>query len=158
MLRLRNGSVYIRIFDLLAREGQALAISDVYERSGATITHLRKLAALDFIRLRSEEVWRDPLADRDFVTSTAPELTADQTRVWAAIARIMVSGRRSVKPILVHGVTGSGKTEIYMHAVELALQRGQQAIVLVPEIALTPQSVRRFSSRFPGRVALCTAD
>ena len=59
-----------------------------------------------------------------------------------------------VKPILLHGVTGSGKTEIYMQAVAETLAAGKQAIVLVPEIALTPQTVRRFMARFPNRVGI----
>jgi primosomal protein N' (replication factor Y) len=57
-------------------------------------------------------------------------------------------------PFLLHGVTGSGKTEIYLRAIGMALRMGRQAIVLVPEISLTPQAVHRFASRFPGRVAL----
>ena len=55
---------------------------------------------------------------------------------------------------LLQGVTGSGKTEIYLRAAEEAIRRGRQAIVLVPEIALTPQTVRRFVSRFPGQVGI----
>ena len=57
-------------------------------------------------------------------------------------------------PILIHGVTGSGKTELYLQAVAETLQQGRQAIILVPEISLTPQTVRRFVSRFPGQVGL----
>jgi primosomal protein N' (replication factor Y) len=64
-----------------------------------------------------------------------------------------VSGKK-VQPLLLHGVTGSGKTEIYLHAAEEVLALGKQAIILVPEIALTPQSVKRFAGRFPGRVGL----
>ncbi len=55
---------------------------------------------------------------------------------------------------LLRGVTGSGKTEIYMRAVDRVLQQGNGAIVLVPEISLTPQTARRFLERFPGKVAL----
>ena len=61
--------------------------------------------------------------------------------------------RRSAR-FLLHGVTGSGKTEIYLRAIDQTLQAGRRAILLVPEIALTPQTVRRVSERFPGRVAL----
>ena len=58
------------------------------------------------------------------------------------------------KPFLLHGVTGSGKTELYLRAAEEAIRRGRQAIILVPEISLTPQTVRRFLARFPGQVGL----
>jgi primosomal protein N' (replication factor Y) len=77
--------------------------------------------------------------------SLPPQLNAEQQAAVAAIAG-------ADKPVLLHGVTGSGKTEVYLHAAAQALQAGQQALVLVPEINLTPQLEARFSERFPGRV------
>jgi primosomal protein N' (replication factor Y) len=79
------------------------------------------------------------------VPSPAPVLNAEQTAALRAIAQ-------AKQPVLLHGVTGSGKTEVYLHAAQDALQRGQQALVLVPEINLTPQLEARFAERFPGRV------
>ena len=75
----------------------------------------------------------------------APALNTEQAAAVAAI-----EGAR--RPLLLHGVTGSGKTEVYLHAAAQALQRGHQALVLVPEINLTPQLEARFAERFPGRV------
>lgn len=170
-MNLRSAGKYHQVLTLLAQEARPVSVSDIYAQLDVSISHLRKLAALDLIRFGAEEVWRDPLADRDFVPVDAPILTADQARVWGRLKVAMVEleegkGEESMvngeepehsspaKPFLLHGVTGSGKTEIYMRAIDFALQRGEQAIVLVPEIALTPQTVRRFAARFPGRVAV----
>jgi primosomal protein N' (replication factor Y) len=81
------------------------------------------------------------------------ELTPEQNTALREIINAITSSR-TVSPFLVHGVTGSGKTEIYLRAAEEVIGRGRQAIILVPEIALTPQTVHRFLSRFPGQVGL----
>lgn len=159
VFRLRSGEKYHAILTLLAREAQPVSVSDVYEETGSSIYHLRRLAKQGLLRFGAIEVWRDPLADRDFVPSEPPALTADQRRAWQEIKSALDrpdgdEGTEPEKPFLLHGVTGSGKTEIYMRAIAHALDHGRRAIVLVPEIALTPQTVRRFAARFPGRVAV----
>jgi primosomal protein N' (replication factor Y) (superfamily II helicase) len=83
----------------------------------------------------------DGIAKRDPI----PELSADQAAAWSTIQAAMQSG--GYHPFLLHGVTGSGKTEVYLRAIEETVKRGQEAIVLVPEISLTPQTIERFRGR-----------
>ena len=85
------------------------------------------------------------------VAPDRPELSTEQSAALAALDA-MVATEAQARPVLLHGVTGSGKTEVYLHAAEATLARGRQALVLVPEINLTPQLEARFAARFPGRV------
>ncbi len=140
----------------LSREALPVNVSWVYAASRTTLADLEKLAESGLVQLSETEIWRDPLRDFQFQSQEPPILTSDQEHALEKIndeLKITAAGGKP-KPCLLHGVTGSGKTEIYLKAVEEALSMGKQAIVLVPEIALTPQTVRRFLSRFPGRVGL----
>jgi primosomal protein N' (replication factor Y) len=161
-IELRGGQPYLDVLNFLAGQSEAVDVKTVYEETSADAARLERLAEDGLVTFGEADVWRDPLIERDFVPTVAPPLTQDQARVWDEIRQYMdtvhwgdISPSPDVSGVFVlHGVTGSGKTEIYMHAVERVLAQGRQAIVLVPEIALTPQTVRRFAARFPDRVSI----
>jgi len=143
----------------LMQELDEVNVSWVYAESGCNLSDLRILAERGLIVLRENETWRDPLEkveqrleSRRTENSSIPVLTPEQERAWEKIYTAFTNSTST--PFLLHGVTGSGKTELYIRAAEEAVRRGKQAIVLVPEIALTPQTVRRFLARFPGQVGL----
>jgi primosomal protein N' (replication factor Y) len=108
---------------------------------------LRALAKRGLVELREEAVVRDPHADEQFIATSNLTLNQEQTHALKEITQTLDSPEKS-RPILLHGVTGSGKTEIYLQGIRAALDRERTAIVLVPEISLTPQTVERFKSRF----------
>jgi primosomal protein N' (replication factor Y) len=116
--------------------------------SGLTTGQLQALVRDDIITIEEVEVRRDPLLGRTIPAGEPLPLTPDQ--------QIALDGILHPRPgpILLHGVTGSGKTEIYLQALAAMIVQGKRGIVLVPEIALTAQTVLRFASRFPGRVAI----
>jgi primosomal protein N' (replication factor Y) len=117
---------------------------------------LRALAKRGLVLLRDQPIVRDPHGDEQFLTTSNLSLNAEQITALHAVTEAMASPENA-RPILLHGVTGSGKTEIYLQAIRAALDRGRTAIVLVPEISLTPQTVERFKGRFaetPAMVAV----
>ncbi|NOZ05795.1 MAG: primosomal protein N', partial [Chloroflexi bacterium] len=150
---LRGSTKQQAILDYLQRAGQATPLPNLLKATGAAHTHVQDLQAHNLVCLEKREVWRDPLAGLDTALATPPELTADQQRAWQEI-RTRLSSDASPRVILVHGVTGSGKTELYLQAVTEVIRQGRQAIVLVPEIALTPQTIQRFAARFPERLTV----
>jgi len=108
---------------------------------------LRALVKRGFAELREEAVVRDPHGDEQFIATSNLVLNSEQSGALNEITQALDSPK-DARPILLHGVTGSGKTEIYLQAIRAALGRGRTAIVLVPEISLTPQTVERFKGRF----------
>lgn len=149
--RLRRAPVQSAVVQYLADHG-ATPVSEIYSEVGVSSSTLKTLAAKGLIEFTEQEVWRDPLQGRTFVPTTPPKLTPAQDAAWWQIEASLHTAGPEV--FLLHGVTGSGKTEIYLRALQEVLAKGQQGIVLVPEIALTPQTIRRFAARFPGRIAV----
>jgi primosomal protein N' (replication factor Y) len=108
---------------------------------------LRALVKRGLAELREEAVVRDPHAEEHFIATSNLILNQEQVSALQQIIQAL-STPETERPILLHGVTGSGKTEVYLQAIRAALEHGRTAIVLVPEISLTPQTVERFKGRF----------
>lgn len=147
----------LAILEFLAGEAEPVDPAwAIAAAGGGTSEDMRKLSELGLVALAEAETWRDPLDRIEFVLAEAPTLTEAQTDVWlpvCAALRAAAQGQPQ-KPHILYGITSSGKTEIYLSAVAEALRLGRQAVILVPEIALTPQTARRFAARFPGQVGL----
>lgn len=142
----KKAPLQARMLEVLA-SAEYLSLADLVQFSQGSYNVVQALEKKGFLRFETKIVDRMQLrkVKRDTVK---PQLTEEQTAVLEQIER---SDNRE---FLLHGVTGSGKTEVYMRIIERALQQGKTAIMLVPEIALTPQTVARFTARFGERVAM----
>lgn len=146
----------MKILTMLAGETEPVEPSWIAAQTDAKGNDLKVLEEAGLIRIVDAQVWRDPLEDAAYIPAVPPELTRDQTRAWEQILPALAAARQgqAASPILLHGVTGSGKTELYLRAVKEMLEAGKQVIVLVPEISLTPQTIKRFLARFPDKIGV----
>lgn len=131
---------------------QAVSMQTVQQEWGISRATVKSLEAKGLLTVEQVEVYRDPYAQRRFAASEKPAFTPRQQEVLEPILHSIQ--QESYASYLLHGVTGSGKTEVYLEAIEHTLARGREAIFLVPEISLTPQMVERFKSRFGADVAV----
>ncbi|HEV8192031.1 MAG TPA: primosomal protein N' [Ktedonobacterales bacterium] len=151
----------LAVLDVLARTpsdgvSSSWRLEELQRLTRVTPAALAELATAGLVAIDAVDVRRDVLAGQT-VQRTAPlPLTSEQS----AALRVILAASDDESPsaqsrvFLLHGITGSGKTEVYLQALSATIARGQRGIVLVPEIALTPQAMARFAGRFPGRVAL----
>jgi primosomal protein N' (replication factor Y) len=127
-------------------------LSKLEAKWGNARAAVKKLAELGLVALDAREAPRDPFFAEAVVRDVPPEPTAPQEQAVLAIGGALAAGTPGT--FLLHGVTGSGKTEVYLRAIVAARAAGKGSIVLVPEIALTPQLVSRFRARFGDDVAV----
>ena len=117
-----------------------------------SLNQLKKAAQQGWLKLAQQERYRDPYGDKTLQVTTPKQLTPEQQRAVEQIDQAITA--KNATTFLLEGVTGSGKTEVYLQAIAHALSQGRSALMLVPEISLTPQMVQRVKERFGKDVAM----
>ncbi len=140
-----------KILELLV-QNDFVADSDIVFLTGASYSAIKALQDKRLIRREIVEVSRFPVDYDAIKPATAPPLTSEQKEAAAEISASIIGNKSET--FLLHGITGSGKTEVFLNCIEKALSLEKTAIVLVPEISLTPQMVTRFVARFGKKIAV----
>ncbi|TFE02710.1 primosomal protein N' [Jeotgalibacillus salarius] len=140
------------VSDHLLKNARKMAVTDLKEATGATSAVIKTMIDKGYLIESFNELYRDPFQERTFEKTEHFKLTDDQKTAIAPILEKVNSYEQQT--FLLHGVTGSGKTEIYLQTIDQVLKQKRQAIMLVPEISLTPQMVQRFKGRFGDQVAV----
>ncbi len=141
-----------QVIDYFIKYPDPITVTALMELADTTRSTIKTLVNKSILTEKEVEVLRDPYANRKFKETQPLPLTENQQEVIAPIFHSLIHQQH--KTYLIHGVTGSGKTEVYLQSIAKAINLGKEAIVLVPEISLTPQMVQRFKERFGALVAV----
>jgi primosomal protein N' (replication factor Y) len=136
----------------LKRQAQKVPLQTVLKEAQVGAATLITMEKKGIVSINSEVVRRDPFYDSQTQAPSNYTLTAAQSSVLTEIESAIQNGTYSA--FLLHGVTGSGKTEVYIRAMERVRDLGRQSLIVAPEISLTPQLLDRLSARFPKRVGV----
>ncbi len=140
-----------RALEAAAEQGE-MTVSELCDAAGCTAGVIRTLEKKGLAEIFTVEFYRDPLKNRCVEKRPAPELSGEQQAAYERIRSAVDADR--FEEFLLRGVTGSGKTEVFMAVIDRVLKKGRKAVLLVPEISLTQQMIDRFLSRFGSRIAV----
>lgn len=140
------------MLEFFLENGSAVEQQLLLKKLGTTTGTVRALVEKGLLETFQQEVMRNPYDDASIRRTEPHTLTEEQAVAKEPISMSIAEGRHEV--FLIHGVTGSGKTEIYLQTIQEVMDKGKEAIMLVPEISLTPQMVNRFKGRFGSQVAV----
>ncbi len=146
----KSAPMQARIIDELQLAGGETTLSDLRRELPRATALIKPLIEKGWITRAEIRVERDPFATEEYLPSTPLTMTDEQQAAYEAVLAA-VAKPLEAKPMLLHGVTGSGKTEVFLQGIAKVLEQGKTALVLVPEIALTPQTIERFKARFSDR-------
>ncbi len=140
------------LLEFLAQQTKPVSLAQARKSVDCSSSVVKAVVSRGLVSVEQVKIIREPISYRDIAPSQPLTLTPTQKAAFEAIKSSLTEGKAEV--FLLHGVTGSGKTEVYLQALAEAVKLGKRGISLVPEIALTPQTIERFASRFPHRVAV----
>lgn len=140
------------VLDVMLKVNKGIFLSELLEETGGSNSPVETLAKDGYLNIDIMRIDRSPLINEEYFQTKPKKLNEDQATALKKINTSLTENRFETH--LLFGVTGSGKTEVYLQAIDKALQLDKSTIMLVPEISLTPQTVERFRSRFEGNIAI----
>ena len=147
-----NMKKQVEVLRYFQENTKPISVKDLVDATNVSNATIKTLIAKELLIEENQEIYRDPYENRVFQRTEPLALTAEQATALQPIQERVKENQHEV--FLLYGVTGSGKTEVYLQAIASVLEKGEEAIMLVPEISLTPQTVKRFKERFGEQVAV----